>query len=225
MKKFLLFLAILCISLPVFAISPAVVKAHKASYQIGQVTISDQAICSATAIGPHALLTATHCELPTDELHIRDLDGPFQVVARIRDGYDHSILLIKGVTFADYVDVDQKSIEVSQDIFTIGNPGEWKDVFQKGYVAGLLIDESMAAAMGQGKPPEVLIDIQAFPGESGAGIFNTDGVLIDVLSGDQMQTHSGISMDLGAAYLLSFKPEDLARAKTFSAEPPAEAKK
>jgi len=224
-KKFLLFLAILCISLPVFAISPAVVKAHKASYQIGQVTISDEGTCSATAIGPHALLTATHCELPTDELHIRDLEGPFEVVARIRDGQDHTILLLKSVTFADYVEVDQKSINVTDDIFTIGNPGDWQDIYQKGYVAGLLFDKSMSAAMGQGKPPQVLIDIQAFPGESGAGIFNTNGVLIDVLSGDKMQTHEGISMDLGVAFLLAFKPEDLARAKTFSAEPPAEVKK
>jgi hypothetical protein len=222
-KKFVLFL-ILCISLPAFAVSPAVDKAHKASYQIGQVTLSDESICSATAIGPHALLTATHCELPTDDLHIRDLSGPFEIVARVRDGSDHTILLLKGVTFADYVEINQKGVNVTDDIFTIGNPGEWQDIYQKGYIAGFLIDQSMEAAMGAGKPPEVLIDIQAYPGESGAGIFNTDGVLIDVLSGDHMQKHDGISMDLGAAYLLTFKPEDITRAKAFSAEPP-EAKK
>ena len=221
MKKFLLFLAILCISLPVFGQSPAIVKAHKASYQIGQVTLSDKSVCSATAIGPHALLTATHCELPSEALYIRDAEGsPAEVVARIRDGQDHTILLLKGVTFADYVTVDQKAIHVTDDIFTIGNPGGWKDIYQKGYVAGLELDESVEAALGGGSPAKVLIDIQAFPGESGAGIFNTDGVLIDVLSGDEMQKNDGVSMDLGVAYLLGFKPEELARAKTFSAEPP-----
>ena len=219
MKKFLLFLAILCISLPVFGQSPAIVKAHKASYQIGQVTLSDKSVCSATAIGPHALLTATHCELPSEALYIRDAEGsPAEVVARIRDGQDHTILLLKGVTFADYVTVDQKAIHVTDDIFTIGNPGGWKDIYQKGYVAGILIDHSMEAAMGEGKPPELLIDIQAFPGESGAGIFNTDGVLVAVLSGDEMQVHDGVSIDLGSAYPLSFKDPDLARAKSFTAE-------
>ena len=218
MKKFLLYLAILCISLPVFAVSPAVSKAHKASYQIGQETLSDHAVCSSTAIGPHALLTATHCELPSDDLYIRGEDGAFPIVARIRDEQDHTILLLKGITFADYVAVDQKSIDVTQDIFTIGNPGKWRDVYQKGYIAGILIDNSMEAAFGGGHPPIILIDIQAYPGESGAGVFNTDGVLIDVLSGEDSQVEEGITINMGTAFLLSFKPEELARAQTFSAE-------
>lgn len=217
MKKFLL-LVVLGLSLPAFAISPAIIKAHKASYQIGQATIAEGSRCSATAIGPHALLTATHCELPTDDLYIRGEDGPFTVIARIRDGQDHSILLLKGVTFADYVEVDQKSLQVTDDVFTIGNPGDWQDIYQKGYVAGLKVDRSMAAAMGEGEPDKILIDIQAFPGESGAGIFNTSGILVAVLSGDQMQTREGVSMDLGFVYFLNFKPEDIARAKAFSAE-------
>jgi V8-like Glu-specific endopeptidase len=208
-KKFLSYLLLLLVSLPALAVSPAVDKAHKASYQIGQRTLSDLSICSGTAIGPHALLTATHCELPSEVLYIRHI-GQADISARIRDDQDHTILLLKGVTFADYVSVDQTSINVTDDIFTIGNPGEWEDVFQKGYVAGLLVSETDI--------PVVLIDIQAFPGESGAGIFNTDGVLVDVLSGDKHQTHDGMTIDLGAAYLLAFKPEDLARAKTFSAE-------
>jgi V8-like Glu-specific endopeptidase len=217
-KKFVLLLVVLGLSLPAFAISPAIIKAHKASYQIGQMTVSDGARCSATAIGPHALLTATHCELPSDDLYIRGEENPVAIVARIRDGQDHSILLLKGVTFADYVEVDQKSLQVTDDVFTIGNPGDWTDIYQKGYVAGLKVDRSMAAAMGEGEPDKILIDIQAFPGESGAGIFNTSGVLVAVLSGDQMQTREGVSMDLGFAYFLNFKPEDIARAKAFSAE-------
>ena len=219
MKKFLATAVLLFLTLPALAISPAIDKAHKASYQIGQETLSEGGVCTATAIGPHALLTATHCELPTDDLYIRDQDGPFTIVARIRDGYDHTILLLKGITFPVVVAVDQTSLGVTDDIFTIGNPGKWKDVYQKGYVAGIIVDDSMEAAIGAGKPPEILIDIRAFPGESGAGIFNTDGVLVAVLSGDQMQVHDDVSIDLGAAYPLNFKDADLARAKTFSAEP------
>lgn len=218
MKKLVLAIALLLLTLPALAISPAVSKAHKSTYQIGQQTISDQGTCTATAIGPHALLTATHCELPSDDLYIRDAEGPYTVVARIRDGQDHSILLLKGITFPTYVDVDETSLGVTDDIFTIGNPGEWQDIYQKGYVAGLKIDQSAAAAMGAGKPAEILIDIQAFPGESGSGIFNTDGVLVAVLSGDEMQVHEGRSIDLGTAYPLAFKSEDIARAKAFSAE-------
>jgi V8-like Glu-specific endopeptidase len=216
-KKFLA-IFVLLVTLPVFGLSPVIDKAHKATYQIGQQTISDQGTCTATAIGPHALLTASHCELPSDDLFIRDADGPYTIIARIRDGQDHSILLVKGITFPAYVDVDQKSLGVTDDIFTIGNPGEWQDIYQKGYVAGLKIDQSPAAVMGAGKPTEILIDIQAFPGQSGSGIFNTAGVLVAVLSGDEMQVHDGKSIDLGVAYPLAFKDEDIARAVAFSAE-------
>lgn len=217
-KSLVLAVALLLLSLPALAISPAVLKAHKASYQIGQVTLSGASLCSATAIGPHALLTASHCEFPTDDLYIRDAEGPFTIVGKIRDGQDHTIYLLKGITFEDYVAVDQKSIDVSDEVFTIGNPGDWEDIYQKGYVAGLKVDKSPAALMGDGKPPEVLIDIQAFPGESGAGIFNTEGVLVDVLSGDEVQTHDGAAIEFGTAFLLAFKDTDLARAKTFTAE-------
>lgn len=213
MKKFLLFLAILCISLPVFGLSPAIDKAHKASYQIAQVTVSGRAFCSATAIGPQALLTAAHCELPDDTLYIRQKDDPAQIVARIRDGNDHTILLVKGVVFADYVDVALDSIEVADDVFTIGNPGHWKDIYQRGYVAGLLEKQSGIV---------ILLDLQAFPGVSGSGVFSPAGKLVAVISTNEPQVEGDTQIDLAGAYPLQFTQKDIDNARAFTT--PSEAK-
>jgi hypothetical protein len=226
-KKFLLFLAILCISLPASSLSPAIDKAHKASYQIGQMSVSGSGRCSATAIGPHALLTASHCEIPTDALYIRGIDGnPVQIVARVRDDLDHTIYLLKGVTFDDYVEVAPADpLDQGEDVFTFGNPGDWQDIYQRGYVAGIKVDRSMQAAFGQGDPDEILLDFQAYPGQSGSGVFNTDGKLVTVVTQEEVQTHHDDAISFASAYRLNFKAEDIARAKTFSAEPPAEVKK
>lgn len=219
MKKFLL-IVVLVLSLPVFGLSPAVDKAHKASYQIGQKAVSGGGFCSATAVGPHALLTAAHCEIPTDDLYIRGIeDNPVQIVGKIRDEQDHSIYLLKGVTFPVYAEIlPADKFEQGEDVFTFGNPGDWQDIYQRGYIAGILVDRSMAAAFGAGNPDEILLDFQAFPGQSGSGVFNADGKLITVVSGEDEQEHHDEAIAFASAYRLNFSPEDLARAKAFSAE-------
>ena len=213
MKKFLaLFVFCTITILPAFGISPAIEKAHKASYQIAQVTVTDRAFCSATAIGPQALLTATHCELPDEVVVVRGV-GPLDIVARTRDGNDHTILLVKGAIFADYVDVALDSIQVTDDVFTIGNPGHWKDIYQRGYVAGVLHQDDEYV---------ILLDLQAFPGESGAGIFNPAGKLVAVIASNVPQTEGELQMDLAGAMPLQFSQKDLDKARAFTT--PAEKK-
>lgn len=211
MKKLAL-VFFLCFALPSFALSPAVDKAHKASYQIAQVTVTGTAFCSATAIGPQALLTASHCELPDETVVVRGV-GPLDIVARTRDGNDHTILLIKGATFADYVDVALDSLQVTDDVFTIGNPGQWKSIYQRGYVAGVLHkDEGIV----------ILLDLQAFPGASGSGVFNTDGKLVAVLATNEPQVEGELQIDLAGAYPLQFSQKDIDNARAFTT--PQEAK-
>lgn len=219
MKKFLLALFVFC-TLSAFAVSPVIDKAHKASYQIGQVVVSGGGRCSATAIGPHALLTAAHCEAPTDYLYIRGVEAnPVLIVGRIRDEQDHTIYLLKGVTFAVYADVLLTDpLEISEDVFTFGNPGDWQDIYQRGYVAGIKVDHSIQAAMGDSDPDEIFLDFQAFPGQSGAGVFNTDGKLVAVVAATDMQVKHDDAIAFAAAYRLSFTQAELDKARAFSAE-------
>ena len=214
---------------PAFCMNPAVEKAHQASYHIAQETLAESGMCSATAVGPQALLTATHCEEPTDDIFIdgQKVSGEAIIVGRIRDGLDHTILLVKNVTFPDYVSVLEKKPDLGDDVFTFGNPGDWVDIFQKGYVAGIQLDDSMAAQMGAGKPPEVLLDFQAYPGTSGSGVFNTDGVLTFVVSNYHEQSKEGVAIAFASAYPLHFSTAELDKALKFTcpADPKPEEKK
>jgi Trypsin-like peptidase domain len=192
-----------------FAANNAVEKAGKASLHIAQVTLADNVRCSATAIGPQALLTATHCEQPSDFLFIRQVDNPLNITNRLRDGNDHTILLITGAMFENFVTVSLKDpLEVSEDVFTWGNPGQWHDIFQKGYIMGTL----------SGHPDTKLFSFAAYPGSSGSGVFNTAGELIAVISTTQHQEiddGSPINIKAAGAFPLGFTQDQIDLARNF----------
>ncbi len=223
MKRSLLLIAALAFfSVPCFAkVDPAVDKAHQASYHIAQEVITGGSMCSATAIGPQALLTASHCELPTDDIEVagQTVEGDAIIVGRIRDGLDHTILLVKNIAFPVWVDVLERKPDLSEEVFTFGNPGYWADVFQKGYVASIQFDHSIEAKLGQGHPPEVLLDFQAYPGTSGSGVFNEDGVLCFVVSFYREQSDKDTAIAFASAYPLAFDKAELAKAKSFAVAP------
>lgn len=204
-------------------LGPGVLKAHKASHQIRQqVVLIGGRGCTATAIGPQALLTATHCELPSDVLQIRYEDRPAVITARIRDGNDHTIYLLKNVMFEDYVDVSLLDpLEQGEEVFVWGNPGKWSDQLRKGYVTGKLSGGSSLAAFFSGQLPEptkILFDFPAWHGDSGAAILNAEGKIIGIVStGDSqsMEKDPTDSIMLMGSYLLAFSQDDLDAARKF----------
>lgn len=212
------------------ACASPITDAHKTTLHIGQSVVDGHpALCSATVIGPQAILTASHCEMPSDVLEIEGHDGEnnndIDIVGRIRDGNDHTIYLLKNVHFAQSASVNTADpLDAGEDVFVFGNPGDFSDILRKGYVAGLEQDQSLAAAFGHGTPDHVLFDLNIWHGDSGSGVFNDKGEVIAVISGIivQSEEHDGSSIKLTYALRLKFLPADLARAKTFSApnDPP-----
>lgn len=206
------------------SLSPEVLKARKASHQIAQQTLLiGRRSCTATAIGPQALLTATHCELPTDVLSIRYQNRPATIVARIRDGNDHTIYLLKNVTFLDYVDVSLSDpLEQGEEVCVWGNPGTWSDQFRKGYVTGIKKVGTSLGAFLSGEPPEppmILFDLPAWRGDSGSAILNSDGKVIAVLSTGEIQSIKDDPLDsisLTGAYKFAFSQDDLDAARKFN---------
>lgn len=193
-------------------INARIYKTHKASHQTAQsVFLQGTAICSATAIGPQALLTATHCERPTEALVIRGFKDKATIVGRIRDGNDHTIYLLQNVHFKDYLQVDLNyPLQQGEDVFLWGNPGKWSDQLRKGYVTG---EEK------QGDPHTTLYDLNGWHGDSGAGIINTQGKLIAVMSvietqGDDSDTTDTIK--LSGSFAFAFKQSDIDKAQSFS---------
>ncbi len=206
------------------ACATSVEDAHKTALHIAQDTVLGGASCSATVIGPQAILTASHCELPDDELFIQGHKGesgnPITIVAKIRDGNDHSIYLLKNIHFTDFAVLNQADpLTAGEDVFSWGNPGKWSDLFSKGYIAGIKVDHSFAALFGAGQPDEVLIDMPAWHGDSGAAVFNSKGEVIGVITGRVSQATEDDKQDsisMTFSFKLGFKTDDLARAKAFS---------
>lgn len=173
-----------------WAQGPVVVgKAYSEVYHTRQATATEVTYCSATAIGPRALLTATHCELGTGEITLQGKDDApdtkLKVDREIRDDADHTILFVSSVDQSGFVFPAFASVDVShkfgfgQDIFFIGNPHGFSNVFRKGYVAGHTV---CTTPLGD-SIPEILLETHVGEGDSGAGIFDETGTLIGVVAG------------------------------------------
>src|SRR5579863_4572671 len=115
MKKFLILVLALAISVPALAHAP---KSLDATHRIEIDTVvmdpdtgkpePDNAICSATAVGPHALLTAQHCDRIGQGLLTVD-DKVAVIQKRLFDGNDHEILIVDE-TFDVYADFEHTNV-------------------------------------------------------------------------------------------------------------------
>lgn len=157
-------------------------------------------VCSGTIVGPHAILTATHCFEGFDgQLAI---DGnAVQVQEHIEDGWDH-ILVIVDATY-DYWASRGADPEQQENIFLFGNPAGHRDWYRRGYVVGADADDNGY--------PVVIYDLNGFYGDSGSGIFAEDGSLIGVISLVAFQSRYGVPLKTMASYALHFTPEQWAK--------------
>ena len=129
-------------------------------------------------------VTAAHCELGTDEIVLQGKDDApdvdLKIERAVRDGYDHTIMYVSPIDLAGYVfpffapvDLVHKFVR-GEDVFLIGNPHGFSNIFRKGYVAGY----TLCDGLNQESIPEILIDVRVGEGDSGAGIFDGNGNLI-----------------------------------------------
>lgn len=123
------------------------------------------AICSATAVGPQTLLTATHC-LGT---LLQTVEGHRVEVDRVQDlQHDHALVTVRGVRFLHWA--HRGPVPKQGDrVRWWGNPMGEPDVYRQGYVAKVSNDF-------------IAIDATICHGDSGAGVFNDAGQLVAVVS-------------------------------------------
>ncbi len=122
--------------------------------------------CSGTAIGPHKVLSAAHCfAKDSGEMKVNGQATGYTVTAR--DGADH-VLVVVQVRLTHWVAVGTAPT-VGQSVYFYGNPGNFNDLFRRGYVSGTV----------QGY---TLYDMQAWFGDSGAGVFDARGNVVAVVS-------------------------------------------
>jgi hypothetical protein len=131
-----------------------------------RVTLNDS-ICSGTAVGRNLVLTAEHC-FKHGPLVV-SVDGQrVEVLERVSDGQDH-VLVRVSATFDRWAAVGPKPVQ-GQSVRWIGQPGAMEDVYRLGYVAKV-------------DGEAIYIDGASYRGDSGAGLFDSEGRVIGVLMG------------------------------------------
>lgn len=170
---------------------------HRAAHHITFANALEGDSCSATAVGPHTLLTAGHCLLAANQIKI---DGaPAQVVNYVFDDADH-MLVITDATFGDWLRVDQtalESIEVGAPVHFWGNPGHSTDVYRIGKFKKWANSNNVKLA---------IFELPCYEGDSGSGILNESGAIIAVLSlGDQSAEAAVLPLQFSSAQLGQIK--------------------
>lgn len=162
------------------------VAPHKTTHRLE----FDDGICSATAVGRHVLLSATHC---FKGAHALKVDGvPVAVTQIVSDGADH-VLVTVSRSFA-HVAVRGHPPHVGDHVRYWGNPAGLHDMYREGYVSGVVIVKGRAATM---------VSIAGFYGDSGAGVFDASGRLVGVVSILYQSTRGGYLKFMGM-YPLQF---------------------
>lgn len=191
-------------------------RVHKYVYEIFLPdALGHTAKCSATAIGPHALLTASHCEQPTDELAFV-AQPPAHIEGLVRDGSDHTIYFVD-TTFPSYAAFADSLPELGDDVFIIGNPGIQDDIYRRGYVSGFTHSNTNVRVL-TGKPEQTMVyyDLNGFQGDSGSALFNESGDITGVLSVAFVQVadqkgpeYAGWTFKVMGGFVLTFTKKQL----------------
>lgn len=159
--------------------------------------------CSSTAVSPQALLTATHC-LPPGVGPLLVSGVRLVAVGRVDDGADHTLLLFSGPVFGAFSPVSLEPLSHGDQIYGLGNPGGAQaPVFRAGLVSGQRQYQDWAAT---------LYDLNAHPGDSGAGVLDAFGVLRGVVSFVDVAVHQGSYLKLTGSLPLGFTEEQWASA-------------
>lgn len=150
-------------------------------------------VCSATAVGPRTLLSASHCIKEGQPVLL--INGTLYGILRIeRDGHDHALIVVTKVFHQ--VATRGPEPKVGDKVHWIGQPMGLENVYGEGLIVGHYEDRQ-------------LIDGSIWFGVSGSGLFNADGKLVGVVSGILGQQ----IYKLGFAWPLAFTKEQWAEVK------------
>lgn len=168
-------------------------------------TVIDRDICSSTAIGSHALLTATHCDMGASVVAV---DGnPAAIMERLADGNDHTIYIVN-INFGNYAEFSTGKLKLGDEVWLRGNPAGLNQLVRYGHYAGSIVVPMTGSVGNSGSKVFQMFDINGWFGDSGSSIFDKHGRIVAVTS---LGFNDGGFVML-AAFAFQFTPAQLAKA-------------
>jgi V8-like Glu-specific endopeptidase len=189
--------------------SLALIQACSAGPSTAQLTING-ATCSGTIVAPSAILSAAHCFKGEDE---EDDDDPIAkflghvsppptfmtvdgykvfIEAITYDDADHALVKVI-FTFKEYSQLSHERPAVGGKVHYWGNAAGRTNTYREGYVTSYV-------------KGEMVMDVNGFFGDSGAGIFDESGKVAGVVSYLTTNRREGMTFKLMGAYPLEFTP-------------------
>jgi hypothetical protein len=226
MKKQILSLILMLsmVTLPASAFNLAKSSQRKAAHQITFVIhkkgdngedITGRGLCSSSALGAHALLTAGHCDAGETSVRVDNEPVDRTIFARINDGEDHVIFLVGGDAFRDtmakFYSVAPVSNAPGDEVFLWGDgAGIFPPQLRLGRSMGtIVIPDKEFPEMLVSDPNLLMFDISIVGGDSGSAIYNKKtGKLVTLVT-------YGIADKFCGAYRLDYTQEQINRAETF----------
>jgi hypothetical protein len=137
-------------------------------------------LCSSTAIGKHAVLTAEHCLMNGDVKQV-ELDmatEDHRILAAASDGRDHVILLLDGTPFKNFVSVVNANSPVNDEVMIYGVGGHaYPPVPKHGHTVTCEDPSDMDSSAGI-----FCTTIPVIPGDSGSAIYNSMKQVVGVVT-------------------------------------------
>lgn len=172
-------------------------------------------LCTATAIGPHALLTASHCNKDEKLTDIK-LDialNDFHIQKTLTDDRDHDIYLIDGPPFQNTVDYKVRAAKPGEHVHLYGNgEGDYPSHRQDG--KRVRFDDPSEVDLREGV---VRFDMKVIPGDSGSAVLADDGSIVAVTTylwtDDKTKEKSTVDFQPG------FTDDQITEAVTFAPDP------
>lgn len=178
----LLFCLLLLVACKPTQIEAPAVPQQKASHMIFYLSDTGRTVgeCTGTAIGAHAIMTATHCDkdgdIGTINLDMSTRDYHIQKV--LTDDRDHDIYLIDGPPLQNLATYSTRPAVVGEHVFMYG---DGHGMFPPRRLDGEAVtwgdSSDVDAQQGEGA-----FTLQVIPGDSGSAVYADDGKIVGIVT-------------------------------------------